>query len=131
MKVIYLDENFSHRIADSLNSLEQIEGVIEVKSTQTSFGRGVLDPDLIPKLTSDSCLITKDADFKRQQVLTTLIKSQGIGVFHFKPPTGCSHWTQIQFLIKSYPDIRQIVLRNNPPYLYAIKTNGKIEELYL
>jgi predicted nuclease of predicted toxin-antitoxin system len=131
MKIIYLDENFSHRIAAALNCIEDIEGKIEVRSTELVFGKGVKDPNLVPLLTKDCCLITKDADFKRQQILTTLISRHGIGVFHFKPPNNSNHWDQIKFLIRAYPDLRKIVLKEKPPYLYAIRVNGKIERLEL
>lgn len=131
MKIIYLDENFSHRIAAALNCIEDIEGKIEVRSTELDFGKGVRDPDLVPLLTKDCCLITKDADFKRQKILTTLISQYGIGVFHFKPPNNSNHWDQIKFLIKAYPGIRKIVLKEKPPYLWAIRVSGKLQELPL
>lgn len=132
MVTIYLDENFAPQIAQAFDFFERKEKVITAKSTSMFFGMGATDQAIINGMNKGTdFLVTKDSDFARLKVLTTLINQQGVGVFHFKPPKGSKYWSQLEFLMKAWPSIRETALRERPPFLYDFRTNGKLNPLLL
>lgn len=131
--LVYFDENFSKYFAHAINSLEEKDGEIQVRSV-TDFFSGMPDMELIPLLANEGAvLVTKDTDFKRIKAQMDLMKQHKLGVFFFKPPTlGMPKWDEIQHVIKAWPQIRnQILKKHKPPYLKLFKTNGKLEDLEL
>jgi hypothetical protein len=47
MRIIYLDENFPHQIAEAFDIFERNENILTVKSTVAAFGVGATDDAII------------------------------------------------------------------------------------
>ncbi len=132
MRNIYLDENFAPQVAEAFEAFERKDKIISVKSTIAVFGMGATDQAIIGGMNNGTdFLVTKDSDFARMKILTALIKTQGVGVFHFKPPKGSKYWPQIEFLIKAWPEIREAAINGRLPFLCEFRTNGKLNYLSL
>lgn len=132
MRTIYIDENIPSQVAQALDLFERKENVLMVKSTITVFGVGATDEAIVNGMNKTmDFLVTKDSDFKRMKILTTLIKLQAVGIFHFRPPSGTKYWPQLEYLIKAWPNIREAALNEKPPFLYEFRTNGKLNQLHL
>lgn len=132
MRTIFFDENFPPLVAQAFDLFERKENILRIKSTTDSFGVGASDQVIILNMNKETdFLVTKDSDFRRLKPLTMLIAQHKIGIFHFRPPSGAKYWTQIELLIKAWPNIREAALSKKPPFLYEFKTNGKINLLPL
>jgi hypothetical protein len=111
MTKIYIDENFSHYIAEALHILElpHDEG-LEVLSIENAFGKGAKDEDWIPKVGAENgVVITQDHNIHRRKKQRDLYEENGVGVFFFVPSskTGYSHWQQVELIIRRWQDIKK------------------------
>lgn len=134
MTNIYIDENFSHHLADGfdifqqhLNSKEKIQ--IKILSIKTAFGKGVKDEVWIPLVGKENgIVITQDLKIQTTRHQNELYKKHGLGVFFFKSPSGgYTFWDMVEQLVKRLPEIKK-KSADNRPFAYRITPN-KIERL--
>ncbi|WP_291098553.1 MULTISPECIES: hypothetical protein [unclassified Flavobacterium] len=134
MTNIYIDENFSHYLANGLdvfqqhlNSKEKLQ--IQVLSIKEVFGKGVKDEVWIPLVGKEKgIVITQDLRIQTTRHQNELYKKHGLGVFFFKPPsTGFSFWEMVEHLIKRWPEIKKKAT-DDRPFAFRITPN-KIERL--
>jgi hypothetical protein len=134
MTNIYIDENFSHHLANGLdtfqqhlNSKEKLQ--IQVLSIKEKFGKGAKDEDWIPIVGKEKgIVITQDLKIQTTRHQNELYKRHGLGVFFFKPPsTGFSFWEMVEQLIKRWPEIKKKA-SDERPFAFRINSN-KIERL--
>lgn len=134
MTNIYIDENFSHHLADGLNIFqkhlnlnEKLE--IQVLSIKDKFGKGVKDEVWIPLVGGEKgIVITQDLRIQTTRHQNELYKKHGLGVFFFKPPSnGFSFWEMVEQIIKRWPEIKKKSAENRP-FAYRI-TQKKMERL--
>ncbi|OMQ08812.1 hypothetical protein [[Flexibacter] sp. ATCC 35103] len=131
---IYIDENFSHFLANGfdvfqqhLNSKEKIQ--IKILSIKKVFGAGAKDEVWIPLVGKENgIVITQDLKIQTTRHQNELYKMHGLGVFFFKPPSnGYSFWEMVEQLVKRLPEIKKKA-ENNRPFAYRITAN-KFEKL--
>jgi hypothetical protein len=129
---IYLDENLSEYVADALNSLNNgyFKGVT-VSSTKITFGRGVADEELIPKIGSlNGILITRDININRTRLQNELCKEHNLGVFFIcLPKNDNRHWNLVTVLVERWEEIINITKNKRGAFSYRIKSKGKVELL--
>lgn len=134
MTNIYIDENFSHHLADGfdifqqhLNSKEKIQ--IKILSIKTAFGKGVKDEVWIPLVGKENrIVITQDLKIQTTRHQNELYKKHGLGVFFFKSPSGgYTFWDMVEQLVKRLPEIKK-KSTDSRPFAYRITPN-KIERL--
>lgn len=132
MTDIYLDENLSEYVADSLNSLNKgYFREINVYSTKVKFGKGVPDEEIIPAIgKSGGVLITKDTNIHRTRMQYQLCQQYKLGVFFLKPSKGMDkHWEIVKMLVNNWEEMIRIVNRDRMPFGYEIPTRGKMKKL--
>jgi hypothetical protein len=134
MTNIYIDENFSHHLADGLNIFQKHLNTneklqIQVLSIKEVFGKGVKDEVWIPLVGNEKgIVITQDLRIQTTRHQNELYKKHGLGVFFFKPPSsGFSFWEMVEQLIKRWPEIKK-KSSDARPFAFRIKSN-KIERL--
>ncbi|MEO0058864.1 MAG: hypothetical protein RLZZ312_511 [Bacteroidota bacterium] len=134
MTNIYIDENFSHHLADGLNvfqqhlnSSEKLQ--IRVLSIKAEFGKGAKDEVWIPLIgEQNGIVITQDLKIHTTRHQNELYKKHGLGVFFFKPPSnGYSFWNMVEQLVKRWSDIKK-KSTDKRPFAFRITPN-KIEKL--
>ncbi len=127
----YFDEQLPKIVAQALNVLESHEGVNNVFSTESEFGKGIKDVELFEKLKSvKGILITPDLKMKTRQNEFSLLKKLGITVFIISLPTGSNFELQYQTLIGKWPKIKKILSDyGSAPFVCKIKLKGKPEFL--
>ncbi len=117
-----MDENFSQHVANGLDSFERVSNELTVVGTRAAFGTGATDETIVRGMTKESdVLLTKDTDFKKEKLLTAIIVNERIGAFILKPAGGMKYWAEVELLWKYWGQIRGIVLKDRPPYLYEIR----------
>lgn len=134
MTNIYIDENFSHHLAQGFDIFQQhLNGKertkFQILSIKTVFGQGVKDEDWIPKVgAQNGIVITQDLRIQTTRHQNELYKKHGLGVFFFKSPNnGYSFWEMVEQLVKKLPDIKKKSLENRP-FAYRVMPN-KFERL--
>ena len=131
---IYIDENFSHHLAEGLNIFQKHLNTneklqIQVLSIKEVFGRGVKDEVWIPLVGNEKgIVITQDLRIQTTRHQNELYKKHGLGVFFFKPPSsGFSFWEMVEQVIKRWPEIKK-KSSDDRPFAFRIKSN-KMERL--
>lgn len=126
--IIYLDENLPPHLAEGFDVLQQPENLktgysIKVAYIPTLFGRGAKDVEWLPKLESQSCVITQDANINRVKHEMELYRKHGIGMFFLRGANskqGLSVWDMVQALAKNWPKICKIAHEEERPFAYRI-----------
>lgn len=132
MTSIYLDENLSEHLADTLNSLNRgYFPDIEVQSTKRAFGKGVADEVLIPAIgQKKGILITRDVNISRTQAQYDLCRKHKIGVIFLKLSKGSQdHWSMVRLLVNHWHGILAIVGKGKLPFGYELLSKGGIQKL--
>lgn len=127
----YFDEQLPKIVASALNILESHEGVNQVFSTETEFGKGIKDIELFDKLKKvNGILVTHDLKMRTRKNEFSLIKELGITVFIISLPSGANFELQYQTIIGMWPEIKKIYRKNrSPPFVCRIKMRGEPEFL--
>lgn len=129
---VYIDENISPYLAKALDALEVREknnGQLEVKSLQATFGNGIKDPDLIPKLGELNAIwITRDKRILQRGIELNLILENNIGIIILRPGKLAKHWDMLMIVIKAWPEIRDLA-KENKPFAYRLFQNSKLEKV--
>ena len=121
----YIDENLPPKVAHALHALERPDGY-NVYSIQETFGKGILDTDLIPKLAEVSgTLITHDFRLLTRKNEFKLLKDCGITVFFVSLPSGCNFALMYQIIIGNWETIKKLYSKEKRPFLCKILQRGK------
>jgi len=121
----YFDENFSYRIANALNELEQVEKVHNVYSTEIKFGKGIKDIPLFGMLkTANGILITKDYKMRTRTDEFEALKSNGITAILISLPRQ-SFTLEYQTLISRWDEIKKLCEKEKRPFICRMTIRGK------
>ena len=131
------DENFSKNMADGLDLLEKsnpgkkIE--VDVTSAEKFMGRkGATDEEIIQKLRGKGVLITKDKDFKQIKILKNVIEPAGTKVLFFKSSKKLIFfWDILTAIVNRWEEIKEVLSRPAPPYIYEFDIRAGIKENHL
>lgn len=132
MTNIYLDENLSEYVAQSLNFLNKgYFRDVQVFSTKERFGKGVADEILIPVVGKEAgILITRDFNIHKTRFQFDLCKQYKIGVFFLTLPKGQNkHWEMVKLLIVKWEEIIEKINSDRKPLAYRIRITGKMEKM--
>lgn len=135
--IIFIDENMPPHLARGFDILQAPENVklrvkIEVKSIKDVFGQGVKDEDWIPIAgKSKACVITQDYNIRRIKHQRKLCEHYNLGMFYFKPPSksGYKYWDMLKLLVRHWPSISSIAIREDRPFAYKVSARGDLEVL--
>lgn len=135
--IIYIDENMSPFLSRGFNILQSPENTnlresIEVFSIKDKFGTGAKDEDWIPVAgKSNSCVITQDYSIKRIGHQRELCEEYGLGMFYFRPPSnkGFKYWKMLELMVKHWPKITSISIKEKRPFAYKITSRSGLELL--
>lgn len=135
--IIYIDENMSPYLARGFNILQTPENIklpeaIEVKSIKDDFGMGAKDEDWIPVAgLKSSCVLTQDYNINRINHQKQLCEEFGLGMFYFRPPSknGFLYWDMLKLIVKHWPKITYICLKEERPFAYKVTSKGDLERL--
>jgi len=133
--IIYIDENLPPQFARGFHILQEPEnskaGIsIEVKAIKDAFGEAVEDEEWIPKAGEQkACAITQDFNIYRNKHQRELYLNHGLGIFFFKPVKGTKYWQKLEMIVKYWPEICKIALRETKPFAYDIKHRGGVQKL--
>lgn len=123
----FLDENLPERVALALDALEGADGNI-VKHTALEFGKGVQDPDLIPKIKKcNGILITNDDKMKSRKQEYEIIREEGVSVFFISLPKGAPFELKYKTIINKWEEIKKICRKNKHPFMCKIKMRGETD----
>jgi predicted nuclease of predicted toxin-antitoxin system len=130
---VYFDENYSYYVARAFNLFEFNDNEIEVQSTQDALYAGATDEEIVKHVARNKgVLFTKDSDFIKAQLITSLMKSHKIGLIYMKTPKKEVYWNTILILLKAYIDARTNIFSiRRIPYYYEIMPNGKLKRMSL
>lgn len=122
---IYIDENFSHRIARGMGEFQSArpsEGV-SVTWCPDEFGRGAADEEWIPKIASKrGVVLTQDVEIHRTKAQWELCQQNKIGVFFFKAPRkGWNHWMIVREVVNRWEEICRCSAVTTRPFGWVIE----------
>jgi PIN like domain len=130
----YLDENLPSHIAKALNYLEGDKRTHNLYSTIETFGSGVLDIDLFPKISqANGVYITNDLKVAHKKAEAELLKRLSIGTFLIQFKQGATYWERVLFIMKNWEYIKETALYNDHKkthYIVKLKTVGKPETIF-
>ncbi len=129
---VYIDENTSPHLASALNALEQREPPdrrLVVKSLQKTFGQGIKDPVLIPKLGKQHAIwITRDKKILQHGIELDLILKNNVGIVILRPGKNAKFWDMVKLVINAWQEIRDLS-KEKKPFAYRLLGNGKLERI--
>jgi hypothetical protein len=127
----YFDEQLPKIIANALNIIEGHEGINNVFSTETEFGKGISDLELFARLKEvNGILVTHDLKMKTRKNEFSVIKELGVSVFLISLPSGANFELQYQTIIGIWPEIKKICRKQRGiHFVCRIKMRGKPEFL--
>jgi hypothetical protein len=132
MTDIYLDENLSPVVAQSLNLLNKgyFPNYI-VYSTIEKFDRGAADEIIIPGIgQGDGILITRDFSIQKTRLQYDLCKKFNLGVFFLRLPKNQNkHWEIVRLLINHWEEIVEKIGTRKKPFAFRISIRGKMGQL--
>lgn len=126
---VYFDENFSPHMARGFAAFQQgrPEEKVEVLHVVDAFGRGAPDEEWITGVAKyGGVAITQDSSIQRTRHLASLCDAQNIGLFFFRPPkkTPYGYWPLIEWVLRTWPDIKKCSLSTPLPFKYEITPRG-------
>jgi predicted nuclease of predicted toxin-antitoxin system len=129
MKFIF-DENFSHRLAEGLNLIEQgnFKSKVQIEITHVKLLglSGAMDEQIIENAgKSKSIIVTMDKDFKHKKHYYSLYKQHKAGVIIFMSSNKAIHyWDIVKSFINKWEELKAEIINNSPPFAYQINMKG-------
>lgn len=122
----YFDEQLPTVVAKALDVLESQQGVNRILSSETEFGKGIMDIDLFKKLKNvNGILVTHDLKMITRKNEFALIKELGISVFILSLPTAANFDLQYQTIFAKWSQILELYRKNSSkPFVCRIKMRG-------
>ena len=126
------DENYSHRIADGLNLLEQGNRKSPIQVTATHIltltnGKTGEPDEVVIKIAGikKGIIFTKDKDFKHIKSVAPLYKAHKVGVVFLKQyKKGLSYWDNLKILIDQWENLKETLSKDTPPFVYQLSDDG-------
>jgi len=129
MKYIF-DENFSHRLAQGLNLIEQgnLKSKVQAEITHVKFLdlEGKTDEKIIEIAgKNNGIIITMDKDFRHMKHYFALYKMHKTGVVIFRSSKGkLSYWDIVKSFINKWEDLKESIVCESTPFAFQINTKG-------
>ena len=133
MTKVLVDENFSEYLAEGLNIIQfPLGNNIEITSIAKQYYKGIKDEDWIPDWGKQKgVFITQDIRIVKTRQQAELLKKYKLGAIFIKIPTGFRYWQIVDFMVKNWPNIADIINKNPiPPYAFVI-TSKSVTKLNL
>ncbi len=137
---IYVDENMPPVFAEGFQKLQaplfyklKLPQVIEVKSIEVEFGRGVADEEWIPLLEGKkACVITQDYNIHRIRSQRVLCEQYELGMIYLRPPSksGFGYWELVAKLVQHWEEILRVASHETRPFAYQIRPKAKRLETF-
>jgi hypothetical protein len=128
---IYIDENMAPQLAKALDVIQEHLNIeekkaIRVLSLKEVFGEGAKDEDWIPLIGKEKgIVITMDRRIQHSRHQRELYMQHGVGIIFLKSSkNGLTFWQMFMHLVQWWPDIKQIVRKNHPPFSYRQPGNN-------
>lgn len=131
------DENFSKKLAEGLNLLENSNPhstiPVSVIAAEDLMGRrGATDEELIKAAGATGVVITKDKDFRQIKLYSKVIEETGAKVLFFKPSKKLIFfWDQLIAIVTQWQEIKEALTKEAPPYVYEFDIRKGIKECHL
>ena len=131
------DENFSKNLAAGLDLLEKSNPSskipVDVISAEQLMGRrGATDPEIITAAGSNGVVFTKDKDFRQIKLYARVIEQSGAKVLFFKSSKKfVFFWDILTALVERWEEIKDILNKPVPPYVYEFDIRQGIKECHL
>lgn len=135
--IIVFDENFSKKLAEGLNLLEKSNPGwainAEVLSAEAFMGyKGAEDSVVYEKIGKEGLFITKDKDFKHIKMYGKSLEKAKAKVLFFKSSKRLiTHWDYVKIVIVYWIEIKELLTRTSPPYVYEFDINRGIKECHV
>lgn len=116
---IYFDENMPKLMVEGLAILiKKSHPDYEIIFTPTEFGKGILDPDLLPLISNENgVLITND--IKMGKRYKELIEELSIIIVLFKFKNNSDYWHRVKFTVNKW-ELFINDLNDEKPYLINV-----------
>lgn len=137
--VFIFDENFSYRLADGINALEEgnkshgspskvyhIKRLGQELEILPSNGKAYSDEEVIEIAGKvGGIIITQDDDFKKIKHYHQLYKEHNVGVIFFKAGKATrGYWNLVTHIITHWNSMKEKIDGQNPPFAFQVSSNG-------
>ena len=130
------DENFSKRMAAGLDLLEKSNPgstiPVDVIAAEILMGRrGAHDWEIINAMGKDGVFITKDKDVKYWKLLRKVIEDNDARVLFFMHSKKLIYfWDILTAVINRWDEMKEVLSRVTPPYIYEFNLRTGIKECH-
>ncbi|MCX6273261.1 MAG: hypothetical protein NTU44_18990 [Bacteroidetes bacterium] len=136
---IYIDENLPRKLASGLNELQRPQNMrdnldIQVLSIKEIYGEGEKDEEWIPKIGKEKgIVITQDYRIQTLRHQKELYIENNVGILFLNPPSkgGFAYWEMVKLLVNRWEEIKKIIRKNNPPFVFRCSARTTFEEISL
>ena len=129
------DENFSKNLAAGLHLLEKSDldeqSTTDILSAEVFMGRkGATDPELYEAVgKSNGVVFTKDKDFRHIKIYEKVIEANRAKVLYFRPSKKfIFFWDMLVAIVTRWDEIKEVMNRDSPPYVYEFDIKKGISE---
>lgn len=120
-----LDNNLSHKVAAALAALD-----LPFHHSTDILPANTDDEDLIPEVAARGwILVTQDKKIRKRKHERAAMIQSGIGAFIYMGQADKSLEEMMRMLLRDLPEMRKLVSKRRPPFVFGISDRGKFEEL--
>lgn len=130
MKIIF-DENYSQKLAEGLNLLEQgnkkEKNKLEVTHIVKITGKMGTEDEKVVEIAgkNNGIIVTLDKDFKRIKHLHNLYKKFNVGVIYYKTSNdNIGYWNMVKSIITRWEEVKNKIDSETVPFAYVIDKRG-------